>query len=133
VRTRFDDVLREHATRWTRGARQGLPAGFELAAGGLRLWTMAAGRSDDPGYLLCTAATAAHSDNPLHGAAGAQLARLGVAGASLTRHSAGQRPGWRVTSARRLRRLVELVGPPPADGADWPLPAQREAAPRPAD
>jgi hypothetical protein len=30
-------------------------------------------------------------------------------------------PGWRITSAKRLRRLVELLGPAPAGGAQhWP-------------
>jgi len=117
VRTAFTPVLAEHAARWTRGANVGLPAGFRLSAGGLRLWAIAAGRADEAGYLLATP----EPDDAMHRAAGAQLSRLGVAAVSL-----GQRggPGWRVTSARRLRRLVELVGPPPAGAADaWPHPA----------
>ncbi|MBE7190261.1 MAG: hypothetical protein INR67_18375, partial [Jatrophihabitans endophyticus] len=54
--------------------------------------------------------------------AGAALARLGVAAVSLARSRSGRGgPGWRVTSGRRLRRLVELVGPPPPGaGDDWP-------------
>ena len=117
VRTAFTPVLTEHAARWTRGANVGLPAGFRLTAGGLRLWAIAAGRADDAGYLLATP----DPDDAMHRAAGAQLSRLGVAAVSL-----GQRggPGWRVTSARRLRRLVELVGPPPVGAAEaWPHPA----------
>jgi hypothetical protein len=117
VRTAFTPTLAEHAARWTRGANVGLPAGFRLTAGGLRLWAIAAGRRDDAGYLLATA----EPDDAIHRAAGAQLARLGVAAVSL-----GQRggPGWRVTSSKRLRRLVELLGPAPS-GADeaWPTPA----------
>lgn len=134
VRTAFDESLVEHAVRWTRGARQGLPDGFQLGAGGLRMWAIAAGHRDDTGYLL---ATAGHSmsqpDDPMHRAAGAQLARLGVAALSLTRRGGHWRPSWRITSARRLRRLVELVGPPPDGGADaWPgpLPASARAADR---
>jgi hypothetical protein len=114
VRTAFAAALAEHAGRWRRGANEGLPAGFRLSASGLRLWTIAGGRRDDAGYLLATP----EPDDATHRAAGAQLARLGVAAVSL-----GQRggPGWRVTSARRLRRLVELLGPPPAGGEDhWP-------------
>lgn len=117
VRTAFAPGLVEHAARWTRGANLGLPAGFRLSAGGLRLWAIAAGRRDEAGHLLATP----EPDDALHRAAGAQLARLGVAAVSL-----GQRggPGWRVTSAKRLRRLVELLGPPPAGGEDaWPTPA----------
>jgi hypothetical protein len=117
VRTAFAPALVEHAARWTRGANVGLPAGFRLSAGGLRLWAIAAGRLDEAGYLLATA----EPDDALHRAAGAQLARLGVAAVSL-----GQRggPGWRVTSAKRLRRLVELLGPPPSGAEEaWATPA----------
>ena len=113
VRTAFTAALDAHAARWTRGANRGVPAGLVLSAVGLRLWTVAAGRPDDIGYRLETAA-----DDTAHRVAGAQLSRLGVTAASLTHRGA---PAWRVTSARRLRRLVELVGPAPAGGsADWP-------------
>jgi hypothetical protein len=117
VRTAFTPVLAEPAARWIRGANIGLPAGFRLSAGGLRLWAIAAGRPDEAGYLLATP----EPDDAMHRVAGAQLSRLGVAAVSL-----GQRggPGWRVTSARRLRRRVELVGPPPPGAGDaWPHPA----------
>lgn len=115
VRTAFSAQLVESAARWLRGANEGLPLGFRLGAGGLRLWAIAAGRRDDVGYLLATAA----ADDPIHQAAGAQLSRLGVAAVSLAQRGG---PGWRVTSARRLRRLVELLGPAPSGGeADWPV------------
>ena len=114
VRTAFSDQLADAAGRWMRGANEGLPLGFRLGAGGLRLWAIAAGRRDDVGYLLATAAP----DDPIHQAAGAQLSRLGVAAVSLAQRGG---PGWRVTSAKRLRRLVELLGAAPAGGsADWP-------------
>jgi hypothetical protein len=114
VRTAFAPELVQRAARWTRGANEGLPATFRLDAGGLRLWTIAGGRRDDVGYLLSTA----EPDDPIHRAAGAQLSRLGVAAVSLSQRG---RPGWRVTSARRLRRLVELIGPPPVAGEQaWP-------------
>lgn len=113
VRSAFSAELVPHAARWTRGANEGLPPSFALSPGGLRLWAIAAGRRDEGGHLLGTA----RPDDPLHQAAGSQLARLGVAAVSLARGG----PGWRVTSARRLRRLAELLGPAP-DGAgdDWP-------------
>ena len=114
VRTAFSAELLPDAHRWRRGANEGLPAGFQLGAGGLRLWAVAAGRQDEAGYLLGTA----EADDTIHRAAGAQLARLGVAAVSLGVRGG---PGWRVTSAKRLRRLVELLGPAPAGGAQhWP-------------
>ena len=114
VRTGFSGDLTGSAARWRRGANEGLPTAFRLAAGGLRLWAVAAGRPDDGGYLLATA----EPDDPIHLAAGAQLSRLGVAAVSLGVRGG---PGWRVTSARRLRRLVELIGPAPEGGAQhWP-------------
>ena len=114
VRTAFTAALGEGAARWTRGANQGPPANFRLDAGGLRLWAIAAGRPDGIGYLLTTA----DADGAAHRLAGAHLARLGVAAGSLAGRGG---PGWRVTSARRIRRLVELLGVPPAGGAAcWP-------------
>jgi hypothetical protein len=114
VRTAFTPDLLVPAARWMRGANEGLPVDFQLTAGGLRLWAIAAGRRDEVGYLLATA----EPDDPIHRAGGAQLARLGVAAVSLAQRGG---PGWRVTSARRLRRLVELLGPPtPGGEADWP-------------
>ncbi|MEO9139070.1 MAG: hypothetical protein ABI345_08385 [Jatrophihabitans sp.] len=114
VRTAFVDDLAPHAARWTRGANQGLPRDFRLGPGGLRLWAIATGRPDGVGFLLATD----RADDPLHQAGGAQLSRLGVAAVSLAQRGG---PGWRVTSARRLRRLIELLGPAPLGGAgDWP-------------
>ncbi len=114
VRSGFTVGLAGHAARWTRGANQSVPAEFALGPGGLRLWAIAAGRRDDVGYLLETV----EPDDPMHHVAGAQLSRLGVAAVSIGRRGGS---GWRVTSARRLRRLVELLGPAPAGGAaDWP-------------
>ena len=112
VRTAFAAELMLHANRWSRGANEGPPPGFDLTAAGLRLWTIATGRTDDTGYLLGTA----RPDSPLHMAAGSQLSRHGLAAVSLSQRPG---PGWRITSAKRLRRLVELVGAAPAD-ADWP-------------
>jgi hypothetical protein len=117
ARTAFAAELVEQAARWTRGANQEVPAGFALTAGGLRLWAIASGRRDDSGYLLGTA----EPDDALHLAGGAQLSRLGVAAVSIAHRGGG--PGWRVTSLKRLRRLAELVGEPPAGGThDWPMP-----------
>ena len=114
ARTAFEPTLSELAGQWIRGASIAPPPDLVLTAGGLRLWAIAAGRADEVGYLL---ATAAH-DDLVHRAAGAQLARLGAAGVSL-----GERggPGWRITGAKRRHRLAEIVGAAPAGaGPDWP-------------
>jgi hypothetical protein len=114
ARTDFRETLLAPAQRWTRGAREVAPDELQLSAGGLRLWAVAAGRRDETGYLLGTP----EADDPLHRIAGAQLARLGVAAVSIAGRGG---PGWRVTSVRRLRRLAELLGPPPTGGeAHWP-------------
>lgn len=116
VRTAFAAELVPAALRWTRGANEEPPAGFVLTAGGLRLWAIAAGRGDDLGYLLATAAP----DDARHRAGGAQLARLGLAAVSIGVRGG---PGWRVTSAKRVRRLAELLGEAPdGAGSDWPVP-----------
>ena len=116
VRTGFHAVLTPSAARWTRGANEGPPPGFLLTPGGLRLWAIAAGRRDEVGYLLGTA----EPDDAVHLAGGAQLSRLGVAAVSIAQRGG---PGWRVTSLKRLRRLTELLGEPPAGGEqDWPIP-----------
>lgn len=127
ARTAFCAELLPHADRWTRGANRVPPAGLVLAPGGLRLWALAAGRPDDVGYLLATspagharvgAATPTAPDDPVHLAGGAQLARLGLAAVSLSQRGG---PGWRVTSAKRIRRLAELLGAAPdGAGAAWP-------------
>ncbi|HZZ96445.1 MAG TPA: hypothetical protein VFE19_05505 [Jatrophihabitantaceae bacterium] len=113
VRTGFRPELLDAAARWTRGANEGPPTGFALTVGGLRLWAIAWGRHDEGGYLLATSRV----DPGLHLAAGAQLSRLGLAAVSI---GARGGPGWRITSAKRLRRFAELVGPAPdGGGSDW--------------
>jgi len=120
VRSAFSPTLAEHAGRWTRGASLRTPVDLDLSASGLRLWAIAAGRSEANGYLLAMA----DADGTLHRGAGGQLARLGVAAVDVpARGARGGRsgPGWKITSAKRLRRLSELIGaPPPGAGADWP-------------
>lgn len=116
LRTAFRPDLVPLAARWTRGANQMVPEGLRLEPGGLRLWTIAGGRRVEGGYLLGTPS----DDDSLHLVAGAALARHGLAATSVSHRRAEH--GWRVTSAKRLRRLVELIGAPPPDGdRDWPV------------
>jgi hypothetical protein len=115
ARTAFAAELSSAAARWSHGTGQQVPADFALGPGGLRLWAIAAGRRDPAGYLLGTA----RPDDAVHLRCGAQLSRLGLAAVSISGRGG---PGWRVTSTRRIRRLGELLGPPPPGAeADWPL------------
>ncbi|MEO6700193.1 MAG: hypothetical protein ABI140_04935 [Jatrophihabitantaceae bacterium] len=114
VRSEITEALRPQAARWTRGASLRVPADLALSAAGLRLWAIAAGRREESGYLLAMA----DPDGPLHRAAGRELAALGVNALDI---GVRGRPGWRITSAKRLRRLAELLGQPPTGaGPHWP-------------
>lgn len=127
ARTAVTPSLRPLEARWRRGAVLAPPDDLVLSAGGLRLWAVTAGGVDDVGYVLRTPSVpdAAGPAGRLHRIAGALLARTGIAavelGARGGRGGVRLGPGWRITSARRLRRLAELLGPPPPGGeADWP-------------
>lgn len=127
ARTRITPALRPLEARWRRGASIVPPDDLVLSAAGLRLWAVTSGVTDDVGYVLRTPQLpdSAGPAGRLHRIAGALLARTGIAAVELSNRSQGSRggggPGWRVTSARRLRRLAELIGPPPpgAEG-QWP-------------
>lgn len=120
VRTSFVEALSPLAERWTVGARKHVPAGFRLSAPQLRLWAIAAGRSDPHGYLL----RVSPYDEQTWPAIGATLSGAGIAGVLLGPRAGG--PAYRVTGQRRLTRVVEMLGDPPPDCPDdgWPaLPA----------
>lgn len=116
VRTSFTPDLVPLASRWEPSARRETSAHATAAA--LRLWVTASGRPDDVGYLL----RLAPSEPGRWERAGAALSSLGLAGPLLGPRAGG--PAYRVTSARRLHRLHELVGTRPLDVPPdaWPLP-----------
>lgn len=116
VRTDFSAALAPIAGRWTRGARIVPPDGFGLDGPRLRLWAMAAGRPDDYGFALALGGT----DDAAWVAIGSALHDAGLPGALIGPRAAG--PAYRITGARRLARLRELVGDVPvgAAAADWP-------------
>ncbi|MHA3701207.1 hypothetical protein ACXR2U_03405 [Jatrophihabitans sp. YIM 134969] len=121
ARTRITPALRPLEARWRRGAAIAPPDDLVLSAAGLRLWAVTSGVTDEVGYVLRTPQVpdAAGPAGRLHRIAGALLARTGIAAVELGNRGGG--PGWRVTSARRLRRLAELLGPPPPGAeAQWP-------------
>jgi hypothetical protein len=114
LRTAFRCDLVDLAVAWTDGAVKSVPAGWHLDGAALRLWAMAAGRPDERGgYLLALDPHAPQTHDPLIAAA----TRAGISPARVS-HA----PALRISGARRVRRLVELVGPVPdrITGADWP-------------
>ena len=96
------------------GGTKAVPPGWQLDGAALRLWALAAGRPDGRGgWLLLLDPRAPATHLPLVAAA----TRAGIPPARV-----GDGTVLRVSGTRRVRRLVELVGPPPRGlaPADWP-------------
>ena len=115
VRTAFRHDLVTLARAWTRGAVKTVPAGMLLDGAVLRVWLLAAGRWDGRSVELMLDTHAPETHLPLVAAA----TRAGLSPARCGRGTA-----LRITGARRVRRLTELVGPPPSGVApdEWPDP-----------
>ncbi len=113
VRTAFRRDLVALARAWTTGAVKTVPPGMQLDGAVLRVWMVAAGRWDGRGVELQLDPHAPQTHLPLVAAA----TRAGVSPARTGRGAA-----LRITGARRVGRLVELLGPPPAAVApdEWP-------------
>lgn len=119
VRTAYTALLAPLAVAWLRGAVKLPPPGFAFDGRRLRLWVAAAGGPDATGgYAL----RLGRSDEPSWAPVGAALAALGLAGALLSPRAGG--PAYRIEGRRRLARLAELVGDPPALAPPgvWPTP-----------
>lgn len=121
VRTAFRIDLVPLAAAWTHGrlgtsGGKSMPADFRLDGVTLRLWALVAGRWSATGYLFGLDPLSPQTHRPLVTA----LVRAGVSPALLGDADGG--PALRVSGARRLARLVELVGVPPCgvSGHDWP-------------
>ncbi|MFL6240591.1 MAG: hypothetical protein ACJ735_13990 [Actinomycetes bacterium] len=120
VRTPFVSALLPVALRWTSGAVKLPPPGLQLDGPRLRWWALAAGRGDPAGkgegYTLGLGA----SDEQAWPAVGAALAAAGVPGTFVGPRGDG--PAYRIVGRRRLSRLRELVGEPPAGvpAPAWP-------------
>jgi hypothetical protein len=86
---------------------------MQLDGAVLRVWLLAAGRWDGRGAEFLLDPHAPETHLPLVAAA----TRAGVSPARTSRP-----PTLRITGARRLRRLVELVGPAPGGvpPEEWP-------------
>lgn len=122
LRTSFRCDLVGLAQEWTCDAGKSVPAGWQLDGAALRLWALSAGRADERGgYLLMLDPQAPDTHLPLVAAA----TRAGIPPARV-----GDGTALRISGTRRVRRLVELVGPVPygVPGDHWPRCWGREAS-----
>jgi hypothetical protein len=117
VRTSVDMRLVGMAQAWTRGAVKTVPTQWLPGPRELRAWTLAAGSPEADRYLLGLDPHAPDTHSPLASA----LMRVGIAPTLIG--TRGARPALRISGRRRLSRLVENVGEPPADAeafSQWP-------------
>jgi hypothetical protein len=117
VRTAADARLAGIAAQWTRGAVKTVPAQWLPGPRELRAWTLASGISEADRYLLGLDPHAPDTHSPLASA----MMRVGIAPTLIG--TRGTHPALRISGRRRLSRLVENVGEPPADPealALWP-------------
>lgn len=117
VRTAVDARLVVIAAEWTRGAVKTVPSHWLPGPRELRAWTLASGMPEADRYLLGLDPHAPDTHSPLASA----MMRIGIAPTLIG--TRGSRPALRISGRRRLSRLVENVGEPPASGealAQWP-------------
>jgi hypothetical protein len=117
VRTAVDARLLDIAADWTTGAVKTVPPQWLPGPRQLRAWTLAAGRQEDDRYLL---GLDPHAPDT-HSALASALMRVGIAPTLVG--TRGSFPALRISGRRRLSRLVESVGEPPAHRAalhHWP-------------
>lgn len=117
VRTAIDPRLLGIAAEWTRGAVKTVPNQWLPGPRELRAWTLASGCPEADRYLLGLDPHAPDTHSPLASA----LMRVGIAPTLIG--TRGARPALRISGRRRLLRLVENVGEPPAGAealAAWP-------------
>lgn len=119
VRTLASPELQPLALEWTRGAAKVAPSTWVPGPRALRAWTLASGEPDGAHYLLFLDPHTPETAPVLATA----LMRAGVAPTLVG--TRGNRPALRVSGHRRLLRLRESIGDPPADpaaAAHWPQP-----------
>ncbi len=118
-RTASTAALHGLVRAWTRGAVKTVPPGWTPQARALRAWVLAAGRGEEAGFVLGLDPHAVDTHLPLTAA----LSRAGLAGTLLGPRGGG--PAVRVGGRRRLLRLAQSIGEPPAGAPAagvWPDP-----------
>ncbi len=108
VRTAADARLAGIAAQWTRGAVKTVPAQWLPGPRELRAWTLASGAPEADRYLL---GLDPHAPDT-HSALASAMMRVGIAPTLIG--TRGSHPALRISGRRRLLRLVENVGEPPA-------------------
>lgn len=129
MRSAFRKDLAPLARTWCAAdGRKQVPPDFQLDGAALRLWALAAGVGDlRGGHLLLLDPQAPWTHGPLIAAA----TRAGLPPARLAEGEHGAPgPALRLHGARRMERLVELVGPAPGPlgTTEWPRHHGRPAA-----
>lgn len=117
VRTAADDRLVGIAAEWTRGAVKTVPPQWLPGPRELRAWTLASGTPEADRYLL---GLDPHAPDT-HSALASAMMRVGIAPTLIG--TRGSHPALRISGRRRLSRLVENVGEPPAVAealSQWP-------------
>lgn len=122
VRTEPAPELWELGRSWVKGAAKTMPDGWVPGSRAQRAWALAAGRcsgddGEDGHYLLGLDPHAPDTHRPL----AAALARAGIEATIVGPRGGG--PALRVTGHRRLARLAENIGEPPAGAparGAWP-------------
>ncbi len=117
VRTAADARLAGIAAEWTRGAVKTVPPQWLPGPRELRAWTLASGTPEADRYLL---GLDPHAPDT-HSALASAMMRIGIAPTLIG--TRGSHPALRISGRRRLSRLVENVGEPPAAAealSQWP-------------
>ena len=117
VRTAVDARLVPLAAEWTRGAVKTVPPQWLPGPRELRAWALASGTPEADRYLLGLDPHAPDTHSVLASA----MMRVGIAPTLIG--TRGSHPALRISGRRRLSRLVENVGEPPAMAgalAQWP-------------
>lgn len=118
VRTQYAVLLSGLAGRWLRGSVKTAPADLTLDGQRLRLWFAAAGYGDGSGAY--TLRLGPSDGEALWRRSGRALAAAGLPAVLLSPGAGG--PAYRIAGRRRVARLAELIGQPPAGmpAGVWP-------------
>ncbi len=119
VRTGVAPELAALAREWTRGAVKAVPEMWVPDSRELRIWAIAAGYGEHDGERFVLGLDPHAPDS--HPQLALALMRAGIAPTLIG--TRGPRPGLRIAGRRRLMRLAECIGEPPADAGPslgWP-------------